>query len=185
MLRKYYKVKLMMLDTNQEDKKFKSKDMLDILLNANLKELDEIIVYKSFSGVFKELITHEKIPAIVEEILPYSKNEHSYDLITHQPVFFFCNTSLEEDKEKKYVSLDNLEATKQDVELYLNKYLDVDSKGLDPNSLLAMRSTLDTIFSESREIYNKILKDNGLVKNKVKKKERKEIKNIISSQYNL
>ena len=122
MLRKYYKVKLMILDDNQKEREFKSDNMLDILLSANLKEVDEIIVYRTFSGVFKELITNKKISAITEELEPYSTC-HTYNLTTNSPMFFMCNTSIEKDPTRKYPALNSLEATDTDVRDYLYKYL--------------------------------------------------------------
>ena len=177
-MKKYYKVKLMTIDNNQDNKTFKNDDMLDILLNSNLKEVDEIIVYKTLTG-FKELITKTKIPAIEEEIAPYSTT-HSYNLIGNQPVFFFCNVSTEKDVNKSYPSLDSLEASSKDVSNYLSKYIskyeDYDSK---KDSVLYRLFDLENIFDEAKDTYNKILSKNGLVKNKVKRKERKNINNII------
>lgn len=185
MVRKYYKVKLMMIDTNQTDNEFKNNDMLDILLNANLKEVEDIIVYRTVLGDFKELITNKRIPAIVEELLPYSNNEHSYDLIYHKPVFFFCNTSIEKDTTRTYASLDELEATKDDISKYLNKHINKNgTKEVKAANILSREKYLKRVFEEAKNNYNNILEENNISRQMVKFKDRKIIKNLIDS-YNI
>ena len=104
-MRRFYKVQLLSIDYDETLEKVnsvKEGSMIDILDSVELKEVKEVIVYKTIFGKFKEIITGKEVPAMVEELAPYSNAEHEYYMTKNMPLFFKCNLSSEKDTERDF-----------------------------------------------------------------------------------
>ena len=184
--RKYYKVNLSSVDldkTIDNVEEIKDGSMFNILNTAYLKDAGEVLVYRSLSGKFREMITRKEISVITEELAPYSSTSHNYRVTRRVPVFFKCNVSLEDDTKREYELLDSMEASPKEIEEYLVKHL-----GTDESQIEYLRyeylAELNTIESRAKEEYKQLLGHFGLAKKTYSKEEKENIKTM-RKKYNV
>ena len=171
-MRRFYKVQLLSIDYDETLEKVKSVKegiMIDILDSVELKEVKEVIVYKTIFGKFKEIITGMEVPAMVEELAPYSNAEHEYYMTKNMPLFFKCNLSSEKDPERDFDYLDDMEASADEFIEYVDYNVNREDAFIDE---------MTSLESDAIMKFDSILRNYGLVRKKINRSERKKIKSI-------
>ena len=171
-MRRFYKVQLLSIDYDETLEKVnsvKEGSMIDILDSVELKEVKEVIVYKTIFGKFKEIITGKEVPAMVEELAPYSNAEHEYYMTKNMPLFFKCNLSSEKDPERDFDYLDDMEVSADEFIEYVDYNVNREDAFIDE---------MTSLESDAIMKFDSILRNYGLVRKKNNRSERKKIKSI-------
>ena len=183
--KKYYKVNLSSVDlgkTIDSIDDIKDGSMLNIINTASLKDAGEVMVYRSLSGKFREMITRKEISAVTEELAPYSTS-HNYRITRRVPVFFKCNVSLEDDTTREYELLESMEASPSEIEEYLVKHLGTDKSQIEYLKYEYL-AELNTIESRAKEEYKQLLGYYGFAKKPYSKEDKENIKTM-RKKYNV
>lgn len=126
--KKYYKVKLNIIDiekTIESVESLQKPDMIYVINHSETVPLRDVIVYKIFPNRFKELITGKEINASIEMFKADTDTfEYNYYINKKIPLYFKCNIeSYDQAMLRSYPTLDTMIATDSEIEEYLKEHL--------------------------------------------------------------
>lgn len=143
----------------------------------NLKKLKDIIVYKTKTGKYKEIITHKTIPFYMQKIkcwdYGYSRfeTESKYILSEDTPIFFLMRKTIRMKKKNEMCFKEEFNfppltyVTSEDLEEYIEEKIDACKTSIDKLDYKKMwLLELNNIFKSAQEEYNEIANKNGYSK---------------------